>query len=188
MISVSLSNSIDWEKFEFVGSPRVERRLSDLCGCFADEAAYGEALSHGDPLIYSVSSQAPADGAGQLHYGLGMIAPGRVGREYYLTKGHLHAWREAAEVYLGLAGEGFMLLEEEATGESRLLQLGKDRVVYVPGGTAHRTVNTGADPLVYIGVYPAGAGHDYGTIAEKNFRQVVTDRGGRPVAVDRAEY
>ena len=40
-----------------------------------------------------------------------------------MTKGHLHAWREAAEFYIGLSGEGVMLLEDEASGESRMVSL-----------------------------------------------------------------
>lgn len=168
--------------------PIVERRLADLRGCFADEAAFEAALRRGNPLLYSVSSVEPASGDGQLHYGLGILQPGKIGAEYYLTKGHLHAHRPAAEIYVGLAGDGAMLLEDEATGESRLMPLRAQAVVYVPGHTAHRTINTGAVPLVYIGVYPSNAGHDYAAIAKNNFRHVVIERGGRPALVPRGEY
>jgi len=116
-----------------------------------------------------------------------MLMPGRIGREYFLTKGHLHEWREAAEVYVGLRGEGLMLLEDEETGRSRLLQLGAGRAVYVPGHTAHRTINSGTLPLLYLGIYPAAAGHDYGAIAERNFRKVVVEQDGQPVLLDRTE-
>ncbi len=127
----------------------------------------------------------PADGAGDLHYGLGVLYPGKVGNEYFLTKGHLHSRREAAEVYIGLAGEGRMLLEDEATGESRLEPFGAGKVVYVPGHTAHRTMNTGDVPLTYFGVFPSDAGHDYGAIAERNFLKVVVEENGVPVLRDR---
>jgi len=164
---------------------KVERRLSDLRGCFADAAAYDAALAKGDPPIYSVAAVEPADGEGDLHYGLGRIMPGRIGDEYFMTKGHLHAWRPAAEFYFGLSGEGVMLLEDEATGESRMVPLEPNAAVYVPGGTAHRTMNTGPVPLTYIGVYPARAGHDYGAIAQRNFRCCVVERDGRPAMVAR---
>lgn len=167
--------------------PMTERRLADLRGCFADSHAYEAALARGNPLVYAVTSVEPASGDGQLHYGLGLIMPGRVGDEYFLTKGHLHAHRPAAEVYVGLRGEGAMLLEDEATGESRLVPLGANSVVYVPGHTAHRTVNLGDQPLVYLGIYPANAGHDYTSIARKNFRQVVVARNGRPQTLERSE-
>ncbi len=112
--------------------------------------------------------------------------PGKIGREYYLTKGHFHAWRPAAEVYLGLRGHGLMLLEDER--ESRVVPLMPQTAVYVPGHTAHRTINTGDEPLIYLGVYPAGAGHDYAAIAERNFRTVVVEANGQPVLLDRAAY
>lgn len=168
------------------GAATVQRHLSDLRGCFADEAAYDDALIRDDPLVYSVASIEPANDEGALHYGVGRLMPGLIGDEYYLTKGHLHAWRPAAEIYLGLAGQGMLLLEEEGTGLSVMVPLGPNHVVYVPGGTAHRTVNTGSIPLTYVGIYPARAGHDYKTIMEKNFRHVIVNRNGMPTLVERA--
>ncbi len=169
------------------GSAAVHRRLSDLRGCFADAEVYERALAVDNPLVYSVSAVEPAAGDGDLHYGIGLIMPGRVGMEYFMTKGHLHARREAAEFYIGLQGEGVMLLEDEATGESCMLPLRPNQAVYVPGKTAHRTMNTGTGTLTYLGVYPANAGHDYDAIARRNFRCLVVDRDGQPVMVERKE-
>lgn len=183
----SLLSCFDLDAACIANRPRVERRLSDLRGCFADPAAYAAAAAEGDPLVYTVASAEPAAGEGDLHFGLGMILPGRVGAEYWMTKGHLHAWRPAAEIYFGLRGEGAMLLEDEATGASRLVPLGPHSAVYVPGGTAHRTVNTGCEPLLYLGVYPARAGHDYEAVARRNFRCCVVAREGGPALVPRAE-
>jgi len=168
------------------GAPVATRRLSDLRGVFADAAAYHTACAAGDPVIYTVASVEAADGDGQLHYGLGTLMPGRIGDEYYCTRGHLHAWRPAAEVYVGLSGVGVMLLEDEHSGESWLEPLAADHIVYVPGHTAHRTVNTGDVPLVYLGIYPAAAGHDYASIGARNFRAVVVERDGRPALIQRA--
>ncbi len=166
----------------------VERRLSDLNSAFADSTAYAAALEEGDPVIYRVYGASAASGEGDLHYGLGVLMPGRVGEEFHLTKGHIHEWREAAEVYIGLAGRGLMLLEDIRTGESETYPLGENRIVYVPGNTAHRTINTGEDPLVYIGVYPAAAGHDYGYLTEKNFRKVVVKTASGHTLRDREDY
>lgn len=170
---------------ELAGAKPVERHLADLRGCFADAAAYDMALITGNPLLYRVASVEPAAGEGDLHYGVGCLMPGKIGDEYFLTKGHLHAWRPAAEFYFGLTGEGVMLLEDEATGESRMVPLRPHHAVYVPGRTAHRTMNTGTVPLTYLGVYPARAGHDYGAIAQRNFRMVVVERAGRPTMIER---
>lgn len=180
--------SFQLESGTIEGAPMVERRLSDLRGIYADRRGADRLIAEGDPLVYTVASVEPADGAGQLHLGLGTIMPGRVGFEYFMTKGHLHRWRQAAEFYIGLRGEGMLLLEEEGTGESRLVPLLPNSSVYVPGYTAHRTVNTGDTPLVYLGVYPAEAGHDYAAIAARNFAHVVIDVDGTPKAVERAVY
>ena len=173
---------------EIAGAPVTKRHLSDLRGCFADTAAYETALAAGNPLLYSVASVTPADGAGDLHCGIGLIMPGKIGTEFFMTKGHLHSWREAAEFYFGLSGDGMMLLEDEATGESRLIPLRPHHAVYVPGHTAHRTINVGTTPLTYLGVYPAKAGHDYVAIARNNFRCVVVERDGQPVMLERKNF
>jgi glucose-6-phosphate isomerase len=159
-----------------------------LEGFFADEEAYKKAAGKGNPLIYHVQSITPADGKGALHYGLGTLMPGKIGQEYYLTKGHFHSWREAAEVYIGLEGRGQMLLEAEESGENKMLPLEKNSIVYVPGHVAHRTVNCGSVPLKYIGVYPAGAGHDYGAIAERNFHSVIAEIEENPQMIERKTF
>lgn len=170
---------------EIAGVPITRRYLSDLRCCFWDATACQTALRQGDPLLYTVSTVQPANGPGDLHFGIGRIMPGQVGSEYYMTKGHFHAWREAAEIYLGLAGEGMMLLEE-GSGETQIVPLRPDQAVYVPGNTAHRTVNVGTVPLAFIGIYPARAGHDYAPIEQRNFSKVLIERDGRPVLLDRA--
>jgi glucose-6-phosphate isomerase len=184
----SLFNRFDPETGAVPGVEAASRRLADLRGAFANDAAFEEALRGGNPVVYSVSSITPAEGNGALHYGVGVLFPGMVGDEYYLTKGHLHSWRAAAEVYIGLQGEGKMLLEDEATGASTVVELMANSTVYVPGHTAHRTVNVGKTPLVYIGVYPAEAGHDYGEIAQRNFRSVIVERDGKPAVMNREQY
>lgn len=174
-------------KASLSGGKTVRRNLSQLSGCFHDVTAFERALGGGDPVVYEVTAVEPANGSGDLHYGIGILHPGKVGNEYFMTKGHLHEAREAAEVYIGLSGEGMMLLEDEETGESRMEPLGEGRVVYVPGHTAHRTMNTGDVPLTYFGIYPANAGHDYGAIAERNFLKVVIEENGAPALRDRSD-
>lgn len=164
---------LDLSAGQLEGQPKFERRLSALEDIYADKGAFQEVIARSDPVVYSVSSLELGHGAGDLHCGLGVIQPGRVGQEFFMTKGHLHQWREAAEVYIGLSGAGLMLLEHEHTHEASTLPFGANTIVYVPGFTAHRTVNVGTEPLKYIGVYPARAGHDYGAIRARNFAQVV---------------
>lgn len=186
MISSALFSQLNLEDGTFPGATLTRRHLADLKGLFVDTVAYAQTLASGDPQIYSVAAVEPAQGEGQLYYGLGVLMPGKIGREYYFTKGHYHAWRPAAEVYVGLRGKGLMLMEGES-GESRLMNLETDSVVYVPGHTAHRTINTSSVPLVYLGIYPAAAGHDYAAVAGGNFRNVVLEQNGRPVMLKRSE-
>lgn len=189
MLPVSqLLAHIDIQQARIAEGADTQRYLSDLRGCFADTAAFEAALAEGDRLIYSVSSVTPADQEGDLHYGLGMVMPGQIGAEYFLTKGHLHAWRPAAEIYIGLSGKGVMVLEHEQGGESQMVPLEANGVVYVPGWTAHRTCNVGNEPLIYLGIYPAQAGHDYASIAERNFRSVVVNEGGSPRLLGRESF
>jgi glucose-6-phosphate isomerase len=163
----------------------VHRYLSDLQGFFFDSAAYEAALAREDALVYQTSAVTSPSGPGDLHIGLGTLFPGRIGDEYFFTKGHLHERREAAEIYIGLEGTGVMLLEDEATGDSQMLPLEPHRMVYVPGHTAHRTCNIGDWPLKYLGIYPADAGHDYGAIARRNFHKRMVAHPDGPRMVDR---
>lgn len=169
------------------GTSAHDRKLSQLEDCYVGRDEYLAALQLGDPVIYRVSSLEEASGDGDLHLGLGLLMPGKVGAEYYLTRGHLHAWREAAEIYIGLSGEGLMLLETE-DGTDQAVPITTESIVYVPGLTAHRTVNTGSTPLTYLGIYSARAGHDYSTVAQNNFRQVVVEVDGQPNVVQRTTW
>ena len=169
------------------GRTPTSRYLVDVGAIFADRQAYTQLVVK-NPLVYEVTQVEEHNGDGQVHYGLGIIYPGKVGSEYFMTKGHLHEWRSAAEVYIGLRGRGMMLLEDERTGECRAVPLAANSTVYVPGYAAHRTVNVGDEPLVYWGILSSAAGHDYGTVGERNFRKVIVEKDGRPVVMDRDEF
>lgn len=188
MLPKLLSLNFDPSSPEFNDKPVTERYLSDLKGLFADEVCFEQTLGTENPILYRVSTWEVADGDGDMICGFGTLYPGKIGDEYYLTKGHYHEWREAAEVYIGLGGNGYMLLEHETNGETQLLPLKANHIVYVPGYTAHRTINVSDEPLTYIGIYSPRAGHDYGALAEKNFKQVLVERNGEPTLLDRAEY
>jgi glucose-6-phosphate isomerase, archaeal len=178
--------AFDPESGAIDGCPVVRRHLSDLPGVFADEDAYRTLVESGNPLLYTVSTFDMPEGEGALHCGLGVIFPGMVGDEYFMTRGHLHARRVAAEFYIGLRGRGLMLLQKEDGTREQAVELLPQGLVYVPGGTAHRTVNTGSEPLAYLGVYPATAGHDYASIG--SFLSVVVARDGRPAVIPRKAW
>jgi glucose-6-phosphate isomerase, archaeal len=158
---------------------RIERRASDLRGAFADAAALDRLIGAGDPVLYHVLQYDVPEDTGQLICCTTVLQPGTVGDEYYMTKGHYHAVRETAEIYLGLSGHGMLLLRT-AGGQVAAQPMEPGVVAYVPPCWAHRSVNTGEDPLVFLAVYPAQAGHDYGAIGQAGFGQRVLRTAGGP--------
>jgi glucose-6-phosphate isomerase len=161
----------------------THRRLSDLAGLFLEEIP-DERLGE---LAYTVSEiPAPMDGS-NLPSSTTVIQPGRVGDEYFFTKGHFHANRDRAEIYLGLSGEGRLLM---ATEDGRVVvePIRAGTVSYVPGHWAHRSVNVGDEPLVFYAVYPGDAGYDYATIAEEGFPALVVAGQDGPRVVDNPRY
>jgi len=167
-------------------SRRTVRRLSDLRGCYRDAATLEGLIREDDRVVYEYAEAEVAEEPGQLRWGTTVIYPGKVGDEYHMTKGHRHAWTEASEVYLGLRGFGWVLVESPQ-GESAVVELRPGQVAYVPPGWAHRTVNVGNTPLVFFAVYPATAGHDYASVAARGFAKRVVERHGQPTLVDRDE-
>ena len=152
-----------------------ERRLGDMADMYEDAEA---AQAVGNPVIYKVYEKKIPGLAGELQWCMSVTMPGKIGREYYMTKGHFHVATNAAEVYLGLEGEGYLLMQTEK-GDVQVLEMERGTIAYVPPGWAHRSVNTGRGPFVFYAVWPAHAGHDYGTIEESGFAKLVMERDGQ---------
>jgi len=148
----------------------IERRLSSLRNKFSDGEAFQAMLHSDDPLIYEVYENRRPETAGELLSGLSIVHPGRVGNEYFMTKGHYHLVRNTAEVYYCMQGKGALLMENEA-GDTAVEEFYPGRLVYVTPCWAHRSINTGEEDLVTFFVYPGHAGHDYGTIDATGFRK-----------------
>ena len=87
----------------------VERRLSDMAGMYLEEHADGTA----DMVIYSVHEIPVPTTNSNLMSSTTVIQPGTVGQEYYMTKGHFHKIRDRAEIYIGLSGEGRLVMTKE---------------------------------------------------------------------------
>jgi len=143
---------------------RYEKHLADLAGLYRSSADFEAALAadDGEP-VYWVDSSTPDTGRGALTIGLSVLRPGLIGDEFAMTRGHLHAQPEFAELYHGVSGSGVMLLDS-VEGESRALPIGPGITVHVPGGWVHRSVNVGDDLLVTLFAYATEAGQDYGII------------------------
>lgn len=156
----------------------IIRKLSSMSGQYVDQQAYNAMLKRQDIVLYEVYEIQRPEIAGELSYGISIVHPGKVGKEYFMTKGHFHQILETAEVYYCLAGEGMMVMETPE-GEAVVEELRPGKVLYVPPCWAHRSVNTSRQSdLITFYVYPSQAGHDYGTIEERGFRKLVLDVNG----------
>jgi glucose-6-phosphate isomerase len=149
---------------------------------YANEVATEEAIEQGDPLLYEVYQYDVPSETGQLLVVATVIQPGKVGDEYYMTKGHFHEKEDRAEVYLGLQGQGHLLLET-TDGRFEALPVEPGTITYIPPYWAHRMVNTGQEEFVFFGVYPADAGHNYGDIENRGFAKVLLEREGQPTLI-----
>ena len=72
------------------------------------------------------------------------------------------------------------LAQQRIDGEISAKPMTPGVVAYVPPYWAHRTVNVGSEPFVFLACFPADAGYDYGTIAERGFGIIVVEREGVP--------
>lgn len=161
----------------------VTRRLSDMRGMYADAAAEAALIERDDSVVYEVFQYDVPEETGQLFVCTTVLEPGRVGDEYFMTKGHYHRVRDRAEVYYGLRGEGQVVLMTE-DGRCSSVELRPGVVAYVPPCYAHRTVNTGSGELVFLAVYPGDAGHDYESIERSGFSARVLEYNGSPTLVE----
>lgn len=169
---------------------RYVKRMADLAGIYADEAAFAAAVAAwGETPVYEVTDFKPSADAGDMIIGVTRMAPGRIGREYFVTRGHIHANANRPEMYYGEAGHGLMLLESPA-GEVRIVEIRPRTLCYVPPYWIHRSVNVGADDLVMTFAYPADSGQDYDIIARSGGMRsrIVDDGHGGWTAVDNAAY
>jgi len=157
---------------------RYEKFLPDLHGLYRDDTAFQRLLADDDGSpVYWVESSQTEKGPGGLITGMSVLEPGRVGEEFAMTRGHLHAIADRSELYVGLSGRGVMLLET-VDGQSTVVEVQPGQAVYVPGHWVHRSVNVGTERFVTLFCYAGDAGQDY---------SIIERAGGMQQLVVRAE-
>ncbi len=164
-----------------------KRQLKDMRGMYSDDTAEAQLIKDENPLVYEFYELGAPETAGDLAFGASITYPGRVGNEYFMTKGHFHTILETAETYYCISGQGYMLMENPE-GDWNAQKLSPGMMVYVPPRYAHRSINTGDMPLVTIFCFRGDAGHDYGTIETKGYRKLIVDKDGRPEIVDNPKW
>ncbi len=171
-------------------SNRYVKLFSDLVGLYEDEHAFQALVAEkGGRVAYEVTDFKPSANPGDMIIGVTRMEPGRVGREFYMTRGHIHARPNRPEMYYGERGRGVMLLESPA-GDIRTVEISPRSMCYVPPYWIHRSVNVGDEPLVMTFAYPADSGQDYDIIGKAGGMKsrIVTDGEGSWMTVNNATY
>lgn len=190
-------NNFNWDKSFLVDfdlktgfsktAETTKRYLSQMKDMFCDSETAAKMLETEDTLVYEFHELGCPERAGDLAFGTTILYPGKVGNEYFMTKGHFHTILETAEVYWTISGEGYMVMENPE-GDTLEERLTPGQAVYVPRSYAHRTVNTGTEPLILFYVFQGDAGHDYGTIETKGYHKLIVEKDGAPAVVDNPKW
>jgi glucose-6-phosphate isomerase, archaeal len=160
------------------------RTLRDVAAIFQDRAAVEARLAAANPTIYEFHEHVTGHNRGDLVVATCRLMPGKIGNEFYMTRGHFHAPADFAEVYYVQSGIGLLLLQSP-DGRFVAEDMHPGTILYIPPNWFHRSVNVGDQPLVFFGVYSGEADHDYGAEAvERWIARIVVDVDAKAVIVD----
>ncbi len=181
--------TINFDLINGLSSDRTstKRYLSSMKNMYLNEVAREEMQKQEDTLVYEFYELGLPETDNNLLFGTSITYPGKVGNEFFMTKGHFHTILDTAEVYYCLSGEGYMLMENPE-GEWDAQKLTPGKAVYVPGRYAHRSINTGTEPMVTFFVFRADAGHDYGTIETKGYRKLIVENEGKVEIINNPKW
>jgi glucose-6-phosphate isomerase len=162
---IILPPHVAWASGVFTNGPLLCKttHIADLPDVFNDNDAWRGCEPQ--QRVYDVEMFDTPLNDGALYVGVTHLYAGKIGDEFFMTRGHFHRRREQGEVYFGLRGCGLLLLQTEA-GDARLEQVAAGSVHIIPPFTAHRLINTGNETLSSLAVWPGIAGHDYALLAE----------------------
>ena len=152
----------------------VRRTVGDLQGYWLHADAAAEQAGE---LLYVTQTWLPVeDGTeGAILWGNTTLFPGVVGGEFFMTRGHWHVKRDRCEICITVSGQGQLVLMDDARN-SYVEEMRPGSTHYVDGSLAHRTVNTGGEPLVFLCAWPADCGHEYEAILRQGFSHRVLNR------------
>ena len=181
-LTFNLENGLSPEK------KPIKRMLSQMEGMYLDNNKLNEMVNSGDVVVYEFYDLGVIEDPGELAYGTTILYPGKVGDEYFMTKGHFHAKINTAEIYYCIKGKGYILMES-LDGTTEIQEITPGVSVYVPPSYAHRSINISkTEPLISFFAFRADAGHDYKTIESKGFRKLVIEREGEPIIINNPNW
>lgn len=138
----------------------AERTVGDLAAYWAD----GEAASSlAETPLYRTYAWNHSQSEGALLWGSTILYPGRVGDEFFMTRGHRHLDATKGELMVTVSGTGWLVLKDEGGNEARE-RLTPSSTHHVDGRLAHRAVNDGDEALVFLTAWDTGCGHDYKSV------------------------
>lgn len=162
------------------------RSLKDIHSIFKNQSSYEKM----DPnqVAYTVQYWLPVkEGTeGGLFWGTTNLHPGKVGGEYFMTKGHFHSNASRAEFYWGVQSKGALILMDE-NRNTWVEEMYPGSLHYIPGSVAHRVANIGDGILIFGACWPSDSGHDYASIAENGFSARLMEVDGKPVLIKEDE-
>ena len=183
--------SFDLDPKTFVPSEydnHIERYLSKMRGQYLDTEAFETQVEQNDLKLYDVYELRRPEIEGEILHGISILHPGKIGDEYFMTKGHFHSVLETGEVYHCLKGHGYMVMETPE-GDWAVEELYPGKVLYVLPRWAHRSVNIHpTEDFITLFAYPGNAGHDYGSIEAQGFRKLIVERDGKPAIIDNPRW
>ena len=160
------------------------RTLSDAAENFHDAAAARDRLKTENPVIYEFHEYVATHTREDLIVATCAINPGRIGNEFFMTRGHFHDPSNYVEIYYVAKGKGILVMQS-ADGRSVTAEMTPGSIFHVPPDTFHRSVNVGDEPLVFFGVYSGEADHDYsGRNLAQWVSKLVVEAEGKVAIID----
>ena len=178
---------IDLEKMKL--SPEGEliiRKLNDMAEMYQNQEAVKESFKE-NPVIYKFYNVQIPEESGHLQHCISIVYPGKIGNEYYMTKGHFHKIKDTSEIYLTLKGRGKLVMQTPDQ-RSKVVEMKEGSISYIPPYWAHRTINIGDEPLIFFSVYRGDAGHNYGIIEKKGMAVIIVEEEGKPAIKKNPAY
>ncbi len=178
---IDAANNVDFLNGSITGKSVINKTkyLKDLPNIFEDKISF-ENMDE-NKIIYKVQAIFPVEQGleGGLFYGRTIIYPGKIGNEYYMTKGHFHEKADRGEFYWGIEGEGMLMLMDK-NRNTWVEKMFPGSLHYINGYIAHRTVNTGNTVLSFGACWPSDADHDYQEIMDNGFSARLKEINGKP--------
>jgi glucose-6-phosphate isomerase, archaeal len=168
----SFANKVDFESGELsiCGSHGVTY-LSDLKDLFKDKQEVNNKLSE-NPIIYETFYPDIEANGMYIFYGITKILPGRIGKEFFMTRGHIHDPGQMCETYTCLSGQGMLLVQNGKSVKKIFMEPGT--IAYIGENSMHRTYNTGEKPFIFMASVRADYEHDYSVLESNGFLDSVT--------------